>query len=106
MSWTLAIVAAVVAGVVGGSILVLRWRRRSPTDSRAAPGPKTSPAATLRASLTTTRRGLLPRLQNAWGSGKDTEGRLADLEEILLTADVGVKTTRELLARLRPRALA
>jgi len=58
----------------------------------------------LRVSLASTRRGLLERLQGAWAGGRDVDARLAALEEVLLTADVGVKATRELLATLRPRA--
>ncbi len=63
-----------------------------------------SAGAVLRVSLASTRRGLLARLQGAWASGRDVDGRLAALEEVLLTADVGVKTTQQLLAALRPRA--
>jgi fused signal recognition particle receptor len=58
----------------------------------------------LRQSLTKTRQGFLARLQSAWGSGKDLEARLAELEEALITADIGVKATHALLAKLRPRA--
>src|SRR5712692_1617274 len=104
MSLPIEIVAAVVAGVVGVVTLVVGWRRRRSAAgvaarAGAASGLDTAPTATLRASLTATRQGFLSRLQSAWGSGKDTAARLADLEEILLSADVGVKTTQALLAR-------
>jgi fused signal recognition particle receptor len=100
------IVAAVVAGVVGVSVaVVLVRRRRSAPGIGAAHGEPESrtPTGTLRTSLTATRQGLLSRLQGAWGAGKDSAARLTDLEEILLSADVGVKTTQALLDRLRPR---
>jgi fused signal recognition particle receptor len=58
----------------------------------------------LQNSLTLTRQGLLVRLRDAWGEGKDTEARLAELEEVLLAADVGPKATQQLLAKLRPSA--
>jgi len=91
----------------GAGVWLLRRRAVRPLAPPApAPTMATVPSvdAALRVSLASTRRGLLERLQGAWASGRDVDGRLAALEEVLLTADVGVKTTRELLATLRPRA--
>lgn len=51
-----------------------------------------------------TRQGFLARLQGAWGSNQSVEARLAELEEVLLTSDVGVKTAHALLEKLRRRA--
>jgi len=85
-------------------LLFFLIRRRSaarPTGEAPAAEP---PVPTLRESLTKTRQGLLGRLQGAWAGGKDSEARIAELEEVLLTADVGLKVTQALLAKLRPRA--
>lgn len=110
----IALGAAAIAAAVLITILLLRKRASGRAESRAAqhavqsggarvaPGP--APAPTLRESLTTTRQSFLRRLQSAWGAGKDAEARLAELEEILLTADIGLKATQGLLAALRPRA--
>jgi len=112
MPWTPEVlIGASAAAVAGMSVLVLLFTgRRSPESVGESP-PEATPArviqpATLRQSLTGTRRGLLARLQTAWGTDKNAEGRLAELEEILLTADVGLKTTQALLAQLRPRMRA
>jgi fused signal recognition particle receptor len=104
----IAAAVAVLAAVTVVVVLLLRGRRAA-TDvgaPQAAPAlaPEAPPAATLRASLTKTRQGFLARLQSVWGAGKDAEVRLAELEEVLITADVGVKATQALLAKLRPRA--
>lgn len=48
--------------------------------------------------------GLVSRLRAVWATDKDLEARLADLEEVLLAADVGTTATTALLTRLRPRA--
>jgi fused signal recognition particle receptor len=109
------IIAATAAGVVGAVVILvlLLRRRRATTDGAAPPAAPVAdettaaaPAATLRESLIKTRQGFLTRLQSAWGVGKDAEARLAALEEMLLTADIGVKTTQSLLAKLRPHAKA
>lgn len=108
MSWThealLAVGGAVLVLAVLATLVLLRRRRAARTARDAAPGPTAPRQAALREGLTKTRQGLLARLQSAWGSDKDTEARLAELEEVLLTADVGLKTTQQLLAGLRPRA--
>ena len=100
------LMAAMAAGA--GVWLVRRRRRRAERPPATAPvtiGPP-AVAAVLRATLATTRRGLLDRLQGAWGGGRDVDTRLAALEELLLSADVGVKVTQQLLGALRPRAPA
>jgi fused signal recognition particle receptor len=105
MLWTPEIlIAAGVAAVAVGALLFLLIRR-SPAARREIETPAPAPAArTLREGLTKTRQGLLARLQSVWGAGRETEARLADLEEILLTADVGVKATQQLLSKLRSQA--
>jgi len=98
-------VAAVVCLVAVGSL----WRRRRASnrgvvaEAVAVPAELPRPPA-LQESLTRTRQGLLVRLRDAWGAGKDIEARLAELEEALLAADVGPKATQRLLVKLRPVA--
>jgi fused signal recognition particle receptor len=102
----MAAVVAVAVGVVVALGLMLR-RRRAATGvaaQPAAPAPQVPSVTTLREGLTKARQGFLARLQSAWGAGKDLEARLAELEEILITADIGVKATHLLLAKLGARA--
>jgi fused signal recognition particle receptor len=97
------IVAAVVILSVAAVVVLLRRRKRGPS---APATPQEAPAApvTLQESLTRARQGLLARLRDAWTVGADAEQRLARLEEVLIASDVGVKATRELIGKLRPRA--
>jgi fused signal recognition particle receptor len=97
---------AVVVGLVAVGYFRLRRRAATPAvTAEAAPKPAEPPRPpALQDSLTRTRQGLLMRLRDAWGVGKDTETRLAELEEALLAADVGPKATQQLLAKLRPMA--
>jgi fused signal recognition particle receptor len=113
MPWTpeLYFVIAAVALVLAIAIFFV-LRRRSvarPVGASIAahavePAGAVSKPPSLQESLTRTREGLLGRLRSAWGSDKQADARLAELEEVLLTADVGVKATQQLLAKLRPRA--
>jgi fused signal recognition particle receptor len=104
-SWEtyLLIAAAVVILSVAAVVALLRRRKRGPS---AAATPQEAPAApvTLQEGLTRARQGLLARLRDAWTVGADAEQRLARLEEVLIASDVGVKATRELIGKLRPRA--
>jgi len=60
---------------------------------------------TLAAGLEKTRGGFMARLNALFTGGKAVDERvLADLEEVLFTADIGVKTATELLAAARERA--
>jgi fused signal recognition particle receptor len=110
MSWTPELIAAGAAAGVGAlAALYFLLRRRSRAvrvepSGVPAPGETPAPPPRLRESLTKARQGFLARLQDAWSVGKDAEARLADLEEVLLSADVGLKATQTLLAKLRPRA--
>jgi len=106
--WAVALVTATMT--VGAGLWLFRRRRAVRHVTMPVPAPAPAPAtalsagAVLRVSLASTRRGLVERLQGAWTGGRDVDARLAALEEVLLTADVGVKATQELLAMLRPRA--
>lgn len=103
MLWTpeILIAAGGVAAVALGALVFVLLRRRAAVRPALAASPS---EPSLRESLTKTRQGLVARLQSAWGAGKDSEARIAELEEVLLTADVGLKVTQALLTRLRPRA--
>jgi len=75
----------------------------------AAPGPAAPPApmrdlSELRKGLAKARgqAGFLGRLASLFAGKKDLDPNIADeVEEILLTSDVGVATTQTILARLR-----
>ena len=59
---------------------------------------------TLAAGLARTRHGFMARLDALFGGGKAVDDRvLAELEEVLFTADIGVKTATDLLERARER---
>ena len=54
-------------------------------------------------SLTKTRRGFFGQVMELFGSGDISEEVWEELEELLIQADVGVKTTIDLVERLRER---
>jgi fused signal recognition particle receptor len=93
--------------VVAGAALVplgfvlayLRARRR-----RAAPRATAPPVDRLRQGLLSTRRRLAAELEGAFRRGAtEPERALKELEEALVAADVGVRTSAELVARVRTR---
>jgi len=90
-----ALVAAVVVTVL---VLVVRRRRRAEQIPRAGTG-----RVSWVSGLAKTRGSLSRRLLETWhGPGREEEW-LAEVEEILLTSDVGVGAARALLEGLRPR---
>ena len=104
-----AAVAALVAAVVAMALRIARRRKQSrPAHSGGATSAGETavqpPAVTLLRGLGKTRQSLLARLQSAWGANQGTETRLAELEEVLIASDVGVKATQALLEKLRLRA--
>jgi fused signal recognition particle receptor len=83
-----------------------------PAASDELPAPKAPPAATpsrpprdvagLRKGLAATRGGFVAKLSALFGTHKEIDaGLLQQLEEIMLTSDVGPKTTAVILERLR-----
>jgi fused signal recognition particle receptor len=94
-------VLVVVAGLLGYG--VVRRRRRAlagPSDAAALP----RPLASLERALEKTRGRLGARLEAAFGrAGTSTEAALAEIEEVLVSADVGVRVAGELMAGLRAR---
>ena len=84
---------AVAVGAV--LLLLLRWDRRRGTAAGIPP------VATWTSGLAKTRGTLAERLFGAWRALGDADTWLAEVEEILLSSDVGVEATAELLAGLR-----
>jgi fused signal recognition particle receptor len=76
-------------------VLVVRRRRR-----RGGAAAGVAPRASWTSGLAKTRGSLTRRLFDAWGGGNDLDGWLLQVEEILLSSDVGIKATQALLARL------
>jgi fused signal recognition particle receptor len=104
-SWeTYSLIAAAVVILSAAAVAALLRRRKRGPGAPAKPQEAPAAPVTLQESLTRARQGLLARLRDAWTVGADAEQRLARLEEVLIAADVGVKATRELIAKLRPRA--
>jgi fused signal recognition particle receptor len=94
-----AVALAAVAAVVAVVALFLYFRRRSRRrDSHAEAG--AAPGDRLRAALARTRDVLRERLALP-GRDRQTEDYLEGVEEALLVADVGVRTTESMIARLR-----
>lgn len=60
--------------------------------------------ANVRKGLTATRGGFIARLSEIFGGKKEIDPSiLSQIEEVMLTSDVGVKTTQAILERLRER---
>ncbi len=117
-SWPLppaivAAVAAVVLVAIGLLVSIARSRRREAVAPKAeerleeAPAPATAaPAARLRTALAKTREGFRQRLADVFGRNRELDAILGALEEALLTADVGVRTTTRILGAVRERCAA
>jgi len=73
----------------------------SSSDSGA---PSKEQISALKRGLASTRGGFVARLARLFGGRKDIDPALLDqIEEVLITADIGVGTTEKLLAKLRER---
>jgi fused signal recognition particle receptor len=94
---------------------VLRERER---EREVAEAERTEPAAlaevdherdvaALRKGLANTRGGLIARLAKLFGSRPTVDETLLDeIEEVLITSDVGVKTSERMLAKLREQMVS
>ena len=72
-----------------------------PTDADDAPAPVSPPPKPLKEGLSKTRKGFMAQL-NALIFKRDLDEDLVDeLEAVLVTSDVGIKTTQKLLGDLR-----
>jgi fused signal recognition particle receptor len=73
----------------------------------AMPGERRASAediATLKKGLANTRGGFITRLAKLFGGKKEIDPALLEqIEEVLITADIGMKTTQRILERLRER---
>jgi fused signal recognition particle receptor len=68
----------------------------------AAVGERERDVAALKKGLANTRGGLIARLAKLFGSRQAIdENLLEEIEEVLLTSDIGVKTSERMLAKLR-----
>src|SRR5262245_30467247 len=95
-----AVLALVLLGLLGYA--VARRRRALAAPSRPALAP--SPLATLERALAKTRALLGSRLEAAFArTSSGTGAVLSDLEEVLVSADVGARVASELVEGLRPR---
>lgn len=75
----------------------------APVEPTAAPLSKKE-VASVRKGLTATRGGFIARLTEIFGGKKEIDPSiLSQIEEVMLTSDVGVKTTQAILERLRDR---
>jgi fused signal recognition particle receptor len=73
----------------------------APVPPAPPPAAAPSPAARLRAALAKTRDVLRTRIDEALRGTPDREQALASLEEVLVSADVGIKATQRILERVR-----
>ena len=73
------------------------------TEPTAA-GPSSEEVQELKKGLKSTRGGFIARLAKIFGKKKEIDpALLEEIEEVLLTADIGVRTSEKILARLRER---
>ncbi len=105
---------AVAAAVTLILLLLRRKRRRGaqavpgalPGEGEGPSGPpaEITPAEGFRRGLAKTRSSMAERLGALLGVGRGVDAELLEeLEEVLVTSDIGLKTTRELIASLETR---
>jgi fused signal recognition particle receptor len=103
-AWLPAAAAVVLLAVVLGVVLAVRRRRRA-TRGRSATAASTpsAPSDRVHEGLATTRRRLAAHLAGVLGAARPLDSVLAEVEEALVGADVGVRTANELVGRIRSR---
>jgi fused signal recognition particle receptor len=75
-----------------------------PSDPAAARSPREQAVAAMRQGLAGTRGGFIARLARLFGGAKEIDkSLLEEIEEVLISADLGVRTTERILAELRDR---
>jgi fused signal recognition particle receptor len=76
----------------------------SPTNKEPAPAKEPSLLERLKAGVQKTRAGLMEKLEDAVSGRKEINAEvLEELEYALITADIGARTTAEILERIRER---
>ncbi|MFO0675663.1 MAG: signal recognition particle-docking protein FtsY [Polyangiaceae bacterium] len=76
----------------------------SRAEAALKPAPGKKEVAAVRKGLSATRTGFIDRLTALFGGKKEFDPAILEqLEEVMLTSDVGVKTTQTILDRLRDR---
>ena len=74
------------------------------SDPASARTPREQAVAAMRQGLASTRGGFIARLARLFGSAKEIDkGLLEEIEEVLISADLGVRTTERILEELRGR---
>ena len=99
------IVLAAIAGalLVGGGLWASR-RRRTPTTTKTSSGVAAGGQGSVHAGLGRTRsEGFVARIASLLGGRRIDDALLGELEEVLLTADIGVATANRLLEAVRTR---
>jgi fused signal recognition particle receptor len=75
-----------------------------PSDPAAARTPREQAVAAMRQGLASTRGGFIARLARLFGGAKEIDKNLLEeIEEVLISADLGVRTTERILEELRGR---
>jgi fused signal recognition particle receptor len=75
-----------------------------PPSAPPSTGPNKKEVSNIRKGLAATRGGFIARLSAIFGGKKDIDPAILEqMEEVMLTSDVGVKTTQAILGRLRER---
>jgi fused signal recognition particle receptor len=69
----------------------------TPPPPKPKPKPAAPPPTTLEQGLKKTREGFVSRLSRMFGQAKLSEDELEEIEEILFTADIGVRTSQKLI---------
>jgi len=102
---TIGVGLAVVVAAAVVVTWVLRRRALPPADAQVEvlQPSRDTVVARLRAGLSRTKGQLVRRLDDLFAGGKVDEELLAQLEEVLISADVGVRTSATLLDELRSR---
>ncbi len=76
----------------------------APVPAARRTGPTEDDVKAVKESLKTTRGGFIARLASLFGGRKEIDpALLEEMEEILITADIGVKTSDKILTRLKER---
>lgn len=98
---TVAALLFLLVGIILAVGVLLPGRRPGPSARWDAAAPNERGASWL-SGMARTRGNLARRLLDAWGGAGKADEWLLEVEQILLSSDVGVKATGELLERLRP----